>query len=90
MKDQRQIVNSSPHVNINSAPQVEPLIVGNANSIIRFICTFGVILLGLVGYLCYCIGCQEVRIAFLEDIVVNGVYKIENGQVIESSGGDER
>lgn len=73
MKDQRQVVNSSPHVNINSAPQVEPLIVGNANSIIRFICTFGIIFLGLVSYLCYCIGRQEMRIAFLEDIVVNGL-----------------
>ena len=59
MKDQRQVVNSSPHVNINSAPQVEPLIVGNANSIIRFICTFGVILLGFVGYLCSKWGVQD-------------------------------
>lgn len=82
MKDQRQIVNSSPQVNVTSAPAqtVEPLIVGNANSIIRYICTIGVILLGMVGYLCYIVGQQSVRITFLEDIVINGVYSVEDSK----------
>lgn len=86
MKDQRQIVNSSPQVNVTSAPAqtVEPLIVGNANSIIRFICTIGVVLLGLVGYLCYIVGQQSVRVAFLEDIVINGTY------VVDNSGGETK
>ena len=41
-----QTINSSPNVS-NSSPQVEPLIVGNANGIIRFLGTLSVLLVGL-------------------------------------------
>ena len=39
-----QTINSSPNVSISS-PQVEPLIVGNANGIIRFLGTLSVLLM---------------------------------------------
>lgn len=45
-----QTINSSPNVSISS-PQVEPLIVGNANGIIRFLGTLSLCSTGWFGFL---------------------------------------
>lgn len=76
--------NSNPSININNtspAPvqpqkEYEPLIVGNANATIRYLGFLTVLLLiaGLgIGYI---LGKQGEKIAFLEDIVINGYYGV--------------
>lgn len=62
-----QTINSSPNVSISS-PQVEPLIVGNANGIIRFLGTLSVLLVGLAFWAGMEIGHLKNRVQFLEDL----------------------
>lgn len=76
-----QTINSSPNVSISS-PQVEPLIVGNANGIIRFLGTLSVLLVGLAFWAGMEIGHLKNRVQFLEDIVINQTYVLENSDAI--------
>ena len=76
-----QTINSSPNVSIPS-PQVEPLIVGNANGIIRFLGTLSVLLVGLAFWAGMEIGHLKNRVQFLEDIVINQTYVMENSDAI--------
>lgn len=76
-----QTTNSSPNVSISS-PQVEPLIVGNANGIIRFLGTLSVLLVGLAFWAGMEIGHLKNRVQFLEDIVINQTYVMENSDAI--------
>lgn len=76
-----QTINSSPNVSISS-PQVEPLIVGNANGIIRFLGTLSVLLVGLAFWAGMEIGHLKNRVQFLEDIVINHTYVMENSDAI--------
>lgn len=76
-----QTINSSPNVSISS-PQVEPLIVGNANGIIRFLGTLSVLLIGLAFWAGMEIGHLKNRVQFLEDIVINQTYVMENSDAI--------
>lgn len=78
---QDQTINSSPNVSISS-PQVEPLIVGNANGIIRFLGTLSVLLVGLAFWAGMEIGHLKNRVQFLEDIVINQTYVMENSDAI--------
>jgi hypothetical protein len=76
-----QTINSSPNVSISS-PQVEPLIVGNANGIIRFLGTLSILLVGLAFWAGMEIGHLKNRVQFLEDIVINQTYVMENSDAI--------
>ena len=76
-----QTINASPNVSISS-PQVEPLIVGNANGIIRFLGTLSVLLIGLAFWADMEIGHLKNRVQFLEDIVINQTYVMENSDAI--------
>lgn len=76
-----QTINSSPNVSISS-PQVEPLIVGNANGIIRFLGTLSVLLVGLAFWAGMEIGHLKNRVQFLEDIVINQTYVMENSDAV--------
>ena len=76
-----QTINSSPNVSISS-PQVEPLIVGNANGIIRFLGTLSVLLVGLTFWAGMEIGHLKNRVQFLEDIVINQTYVMENSDAV--------
>lgn len=76
-----QTINSSPNVSISS-PQVEPLIVGNANGIICFLGTLSVLLVGLAFWAGMEIGHLKNRVQFLEDIVINQTYVMENSDAI--------
>lgn len=76
-----QTINSSPNVSISS-PQVEPLIVGNANGIIRFLGTLSVLLVGLAFWAGMEIGHLKNRVQFLENIVINQTYVMENSDAI--------
>lgn len=76
-----QTINSSPNVSISS-PQVEPLIVGNANGIIRFLGTLSVLLVGLAFWAGMEIGHLKNRVQFLEDIVINQTHVMENSDAI--------
>lgn len=76
-----QTINSSPNVSISS-PQVEPLIVGNANGIIRFLGALSVLLVGLAFWAGMEIGHLKNRVQFLEDIVINQTYVMENSDAI--------
>lgn len=76
-----QTINSSPNVSISS-PQVEPLIIGNANGIIRFLGTLSVLLVGLAFWAGMEIGHLKNRVQFLEDIVINQTYVMENSDAI--------
>lgn len=76
-----QTINSSPNVSISS-PQVEPLIVGNANGIIRFLGTLSVLLVGLAFWAGMEIGHLKNRVQFLEDIVINQTYVMENSDAL--------
>lgn len=76
-----QTINSIPNVSISS-PQVEPLIVGNANGIIRFLGTLSVLLVGLAFWAGMEIGHLKNRVQFLEDIVINHTYVMENSDAI--------
>lgn len=76
-----QTINSSPNVSISS-PQVEPLIVGNANGIIRFLGTLSVLLVGLAFWAGMEIGHLKNRVQFLKDIVINQTYVMENSDAI--------
>lgn len=76
-----QTINSSPNGSISS-PQVEPLIVGNANGIIRFLGTLSVLLVGLAFWAGMEIGHLKNRVQFLEDIVINQTYVMENSDAI--------
>lgn len=67
---------------INSSPQVEPLIVGNANGIIRFLGTLSVLLVGLTFWAGMEIGHLKNRVQFLEDIVINQTYVMENSDAV--------
>lgn len=67
---------------INSSPQVEPLIVGNANGIIRFLGTLSVLLVGLAFWAGMEIGHLKNRVQFLEDIVINQTYVMENSDAV--------
>lgn len=67
---------------INSSPQVESLIVGNANGIIRFLGTLSVLLVGLAFWAGMEIGHLKNRVQFLEDIVINQTYVMENSDAI--------
>lgn len=78
---QDQTINSSPNVSISS-PQVEPLIVGNANGIIRFLGTLSVLLVSLAFWAGMEIGHLKNRVQFLEDIVINQTYVMENSDAI--------
>lgn len=76
-----QTINSNPNVSISS-PQVEPLIVGNANGIIRFLGTLSVLLVGLAFWAGMEIGHLKNRVQFLEDIVINQTYVMENSDAV--------
>lgn len=76
-----QTINSSPNVSMSS-PQVEPLIIGNANGIIRFLGTLSVLLVGLAFWAGMEIGHLKNRVQFLEDIVINQTYVMENSDAI--------
>lgn len=67
---------------MNSSPQVEPLIVGNANGIIRFLGTLSVLLVGLAFWAGMEIGHLKNRVQFLEDIVINQTYVMENSDAV--------
>lgn len=81
--------NTSPQINISSgSQQVEPLIVGNANTIFRYCITCLVILIGILCWTAVSIlesfstqatkiGTLEEKVFFLEDIVINKTYAIE-------------
>lgn len=76
--------NSNPSIsnpiNINTSEKesksIEPLIVGNANVIIRFLCLFAVILTVLSATVFFQLGKQAEKISLLEDIVINGIYGV--------------
>lgn len=82
--------NSNPSIsnpiNINTSERepksIEPLIVGNANAIIRFLCFFAVMLTVLSAVVCFQLGKQAEKITFLENVVINGTYALENPHAI--------
>jgi hypothetical protein len=69
---------SNPNISIQTGGQapVEPLVIGNANTICRVLCFFGLILIGLAFWIGWYIGDLQSRVMFLEDVVINGVYTI--------------
>lgn len=73
---------SNPNISIQTGGQtpVEPLVVGNANTICRILCFFGVIIICLAFWLGWVIGDLKSRVSFLEDIVINGVYTISTNK----------
>lgn len=80
---------SSPNINITSEKQsIEPLVVGNANTIYRLSGTLLVVLIGIIVWATISltdliaaqakmVGRLEEKVLFLEDIVINNTYKIE-------------
>lgn len=80
---------SSPSINITSEkPSIEPLVIGNANTIYRLSGTLLVVLIGIIVWATISltdviatqsklIGQLEEKVLFLEDIVINNTYKIE-------------
>lgn len=76
--------NSNPSIsnpiNINTSEResknVEPLIVGNANAIIRFLCFFAFMLTMFSAVVYFQLGKQAEKISLLEDIVINGIYGV--------------
>ena len=81
--------NASPRINITSEkPSIEPLVIGNANTIYRLSGTLLVVLIGIIVWAAISltdviatqsklIGQLEEKVLFLEDIVINNTYKIE-------------
>lgn len=81
--------NSSPSINITSEKQaIEPLVIGNANTLFRLSGTLLVVLIGIIVWAAVSLtdvianqskelGRLEEKILFLEDIVINNTYKIE-------------
>ena len=81
--------NSSPSINITSEKQaIEPLVIGNANTLFRLSGTLLVVLIGIMVWAAVSLtdviatqskllGRLEEKILFLEDIVINNTYKIE-------------
>lgn len=80
---------SSPSINITSEKQsIEPLVVGNANTLFRLSGTLLVVLIGIIVWAAISLtdvianqskelGRLEEKVLFLEDIVINNTYKIE-------------
>lgn len=73
---------SNPNISIQAGGQapVEPLVVGNANTICRVLCFFCFIILLLAFWLGLTVGDLKSRVSFLEDIVINGVYTISTNE----------
>lgn len=73
---------SNPNISIQAGGQtpVEPLVVGNANTICRVLCFFCLIIILLAFWLGLTVGELKSRVSFLEDIVINGVYIISTNK----------
>lgn len=73
---------ANPNISIQTghSQQIEPLIVGNANTITRVL-IFGFFLMFITaGWLVWRIATLQEKILFLEDVVINKVYTISKGE----------
>lgn len=73
---------ANPNISIQTSPtqQVEPLIVGNANTITRVLIFGFFLMLITAGWLVWRIATLQEKITFLEDVVINKVYTISKGE----------
>lgn len=73
---------ANPNISIQTSPtqQVEPLIVGNANTITRVLVFGFFLMLVTAGWLVWRIATLQEKILFLEDVVINKVYTISKGE----------
>lgn len=73
---------ANPNISIQTghSQQVEPLIVGNANTITRVLVFGFFLMLVTAGWLVWRIATLQEKITFLEDVVINKVYTISKGE----------
>ena len=73
---------ANPNISIQTGhtQQVEPLIVGNANTITRLMVFVFFLILVTAGWLDWRITTLQEKITFLEDVVINKVYTISKGE----------
>ena len=69
---------ANPNISIQTghSQQVEPLIVGNANTITRVLVFGFFLMLITAGWLVWRIATLQEKVFFLEDVVINKVYTI--------------
>lgn len=82
---------ANPNISIQTghSQQIEPLIVGNANTITRVLIFGFFLMLITAGWLVWRIATLQEKVLFLEDVVINKVYTISKGEieeVLEKSG----
>lgn len=73
---------TNPNISIQTghSQQIEPLIVGNANTITRVLIFGFFLMLVTAGWLVWRIATLQEKITFLEDVVINKVYTISKGE----------
>lgn len=73
---------ANPNISIQTGPtqQVEPLIVGNANTITRVLVFGFFLMLITAGWLVWKLATLQEKVTFLEDVVINKVYTISKGE----------
>lgn len=73
---------ANPNISIQTSPtqQIEPLIVGNANTITRVLIFGFFLMLITAGWLVWRIATLHEKVLFLEDVVINKVYTIPKGE----------
>lgn len=73
---------ANPNISTQTSPtqQIEPLIVGNANTITRVLVFGFFLMLVTAGWLVWRIATLQEKILFLEDVVINKVYTISKGE----------
>ena len=73
---------ANPNISIQTghSQQVEPLIVGNANTITRVLVFGFFLMLITAGWLVWRIATLQEKVTFLEDVVINKVYTISKGE----------
>lgn len=72
--------NPNTSIQTGHSQQVEPLIVGNANTITRVLIFGFFLILITAGWLVWRIATLQEKVLFLEDVVINKVYTISKGE----------